>query len=574
MNTRQKLKIILTIFSISIIFGGLRWEYYHINHEKNLIKELCFTEKFDNVSVDFKVWEATEDGIYYLIIPAAFQEDDAEFEVKYNDFFYQIYIDGKLYGNQSIWKESLQEQLHNIQVVDIFGEVHADKQIQVLKSGELPVMMVTVEAKDELYDNTDYDNKNYIEKGELLFWGTDGELILGTTLDVFKVRGNLTAELPKKPFSFELSEPASLCGMEEAINWNLLANLTDGSNIRNKIMLDWANEVSDSYEAGAEFVELFLNGEYQGLYLLTEAIEMGENRLEYQDGGMLMEMELDYRREIDKPSVQTDKGHTFVMHVQDYMTDEDIADVEDYLNEIESALYAVDGIGQTSRKKLSELIDLDSWTDAWLLREISADHDLGVVSQFAYVENWEGRSILKAGPEWDFDGTFGNAMVPLFRNPRSLVAAMVDTKGIKSNNQNKWFAPMYENEEFREMLVSKFEHEYTAKIEKLVNYEIDEYIKKIDRSALIDSLRWNSDGRHNYIYPPEEFYIPAEGDYHKYDIADAHAQMIKDFLLEKKQFLQELWIEEVTFEVLVEEHYEDGMNLELNNNVYTWVRKE
>ncbi len=58
------------------------------------------------------------------------------------------------------------------------------------------------------------------------------------SLTKFKVRGNLTATLEKKPFTFTLPAPLSLCGMEPAYKWNLLANATDGSYIRNKLVLD------------------------------------------------------------------------------------------------------------------------------------------------------------------------------------------------------------------------------------------------------------------------------------------------------------------------------------------------
>lgn len=574
MKVGIKLRIIVILLAVGAIFYVLWWEYTHSNHEEIVMKKLSLTEDFGGLSVDFKMWEATNDEIYYLILPAAFQRDKANFEINYDDFFYQIYIDGQMYRAGAIWQENLQEQLHSIQIRDLLGRIHADKQIQVLKSGELPVMMVTVEAKDELYDNTDYDNKRYVERGELSFFGVGGEMVLKVPLNVFKVRGNLTADLPKKPFTFTLAEPITLCGMEEARSWNLLANLTDGSHIRNKIMLDWAGEVSQAYEAESAYVELFINGEYQGLYLLTETIEMGENRLEYDEKGLLIEMEMRNRIKDGNPFVKTNKGHTFAVHTKEYMSDEELAELETYLNEIEGALYAEKGRNPDSGKKLSDLIDMDSWTDTWLLREISADHDLGVVSQFAYVKDWSEKDVLFAGPAWDFDGTLGNGMVPLFRNPRSLVAGMIDTKGIASVDQNRWLAPMYRNEEFKEMLIAKFKEEYEPKIDELINVQIDGYVKDIRRSALIDSLKWNSDGVYNYIYKPEEFQIIEGGDYHKYDVLDIHVQTIKDFLQQKKFFLEELWIEEATFEVLVEEHYEDGMNHELNNNVYTWIRKE
>lgn len=551
--------------AVLVLIGFARVGADRIKHEEEVMEDICFQEEVSGYPIDLKIWEAEDDAVYYLILPSFFEKETADFQIKYDDWFYRIYIDEILCRNGKVWQENLTEELHSIRVEDMFGNVYADKKLQVLKSGALPTIMVQVEAQEELYTTIDYANKSSVEKGKMLFFDTSGEVVLDTALEVFKVRGNLTAELDKKPFAFTLPEPTALCEMEEAVNWNLLANATDGSHIRNKLVFDWANEISTQYQPEGEFVEVFVNGEYQGLYLLTETVEMGENRVAHAEEGLLLEMTLDYYVKEAEPCIITESGHTFVVNWPEYVTEPQLTEILGYLNEIESALY--------SEKELSELIDIDSWTDAWLLREISSDHDMGIVSQYAYVENWTEKGRLMAGPVWDFDGTFGNGMVLLFQNPRSLVAAMPDTKGIKSTNQNRWLAPMYRNEEFRNALIAKYENEFYDKITVLLESEIDAYTVPIRRAALLDSLRWNSDGNYDYICPPEGFAIPAEGDYHKYDVLDIHTDMIKDFLKEKQQFLKELWIDGAEFEVIVEEHYEDGMNLELNNNIYEWIKK-
>ena len=55
---------------------------------------------------------------------------------------------------------------------------------------------------------------------------------------------------------------------------------------------------------------------------------------------------------------------------------------------------------------------------------------------------------------------------------------------------------------------------------------------------------------------------------------DSRIEYLKEFIREKEQFLTELWIEEVEFEVIIEERNYVDMNLELNNDIYTWIRKE
>ena len=65
---------------------------------------------------------------------------------------------------------------------------------------------------------------------------------------------------------------------------------------------------------------------------------------------------------------------------------------------------------------------MDSWAEAFLIQEISGDHDTGIASQFSYVLNREN-PLLYAGPVWDFDGTMGNVNTPMFGNPAALVTS-------------------------------------------------------------------------------------------------------------------------------------------------------
>ena len=340
-------------------------------------------------------------------------------------------------------------------------------------------------------------------------------------------------------------------------------------------MLDWADEISGMYQPNGEWVDFFINGEYQGLYFLTETVEISEDRLNIDSAnGVLVEMELYYRALPDANCIVTNRYHYWVAHSENEISTQTLKDIEVYLNDIESALYSENGISEISGRKLNELLDYDSWTDAWLLKEISSDNDLGTTSQFGVVEDWNNRSVLLAGPEWDFDMTLGNGMVPWARNPRGLVTAIPNTKGVGSISQNRWLSQMYQKDDFKKILIKKFADEVQPKIARLLENEIDCYVERIRRSALLDSLRWNGNGVQRSFSLPDNFSFGVEEDYHKYDVLEQHVDMIKDFLKEKEQFLQELWIEGVEFEVKIEECNEEGMSLDRNNNIYTWIKKE
>ena len=577
-KNKQKIVIkwFLTVISMLVMYVGIKNSILAINHEQNVMKSLKFIDTYEGRKIVFSPFEVEREGEYFIVLPSGYYANGFEVQLVYSDKLYSLIIDGQIYKNGDVWREALKEAKHQIKIVDIFGNIHMEKNLQILVSEGLPSVLVTIEAKEELYSEKEYANKQYVEKGDILVLNENGEIVLEDTMERFKVRGNLTSELAKKPFTFTLSMSESLCGMYSSKYWNLLANATDYSHIRNKLMLDWANELSERYTPSGEYVDLFVNGEYQGLYLLTETMEISEDRVNCDiDNSVMLEMELDYRAETERNYVYTEREHYWVVHEELPLLEEKSKAIASYLNEIESALYSENGRGKITGRSLEQLLDFDSWTDTWLLKEISSDHDLGVTSQFALVENWQEKSILIAGPEWDFDGTLGNGMIPWSRNPRNLVTAIWNTKGIKSVNQNKWLSKMYENEAFRTLLIKKYQEKIQPKIEKLLEVEIDEYVRSIQRAAILDSLRWIGNGEYYNFDSSYELNLEESENYFvKYDVLDQHVDIVKDFLKEKNSFLSQLWIENMEFEVYIEEHNEDGMNLELNNNIYTWIPKE
>lgn len=569
------LRRILVVLGILVIFLGIKTSIEGIKHEKNVMSDLKFITGMDGKEIVFAPWQAKKEKTYYMILPAGYGKSKFTGKLFYDDRFYSIYIDDKLYKNGDAWTDNLKEEMHQLRIEDYFGKVRMDKPFQVLVSESVPAFMVTVEAKDELLSTKEYANKQYVEQGNVVILDEDGNILLENEMERLKVRGNLTSNMDKKPFTFTLSEEVSLFGMSASKNWHLLANATDGSHIRNTIMLDWTQEMCEGYHPSGTAVDLFINGEYQGLYFLTETIEVSENRLKLdKENSVLVEMELDYRVVEEVNYVSTTREHYWVIHEELPVAEQEKEEVKLYLDDIESALYSEEGISEISGRRLEELLDFDSWTDTWLLKEISSDHDLGTTSQFGIVEDWKNRSVLLAGPEWDFDGTFGNGNVPWARNPRNLVAAIPNTKGIESVSQNKWLAQMYCHEEFRDMLIQKFQTEVQPKIARLLEQEIDDYAEAIRRPALLDSLRWIGNGTYYYFMAPEDFALGEGEDYHKYDVLDSHVRMVKNFLMEKEQFLQELWVDGVEFEVIIEEHNEEGMALDMNNDIYTWIPKK
>ena len=102
-----------------------------------------------------------------------------------------------------------------------------------------------------------------------------------------KGRGNSTWFSNKRPYSLKLSAESDLLGMGQASKWVLLANSQDPTNLNNKLVMDLASRVSSQWAPECQWVDLYLNGQYNGLYLLTEKVESHSNRLSIDTFGGL-----------------------------------------------------------------------------------------------------------------------------------------------------------------------------------------------------------------------------------------------------------------------------------------------
>lgn len=556
-----------------ILLFLLTVSYLQTDHEKEFVEGLSFASVLDGQEIRIGLWEDGEDGSYYLFLPSCFAKKEIELSLAYEESYGKVEIDGAPYAAGDVFRDSGKEREHRIEVKGLFGSTYMDKPFKVLVSENLPVMMVTVEDREDLIRLDEFDNKKYIETGTACILDEEGRIVCSEKLDKFKIRGNLTATLDKRPFTFSFKEPIGLCGMAPAVKWNLLANATDGSYIRNKTVLELANRSIDAYEPDGEFMEVYLNGQYMGMYLLTEAVEIGENRLAIDPAySWFLEMELDFRLEENEPFVVSERGQIFALRNAEGISAGEKSRIENMINDIESALFAQDGVSSISGKKLSQLIDMDSWAEMWLIQEISGDHDTGIASTFAYVTDKEN-PFLYAGPVWDFDGTMGNVNTPMFGNPAALVTSAGQSRPAGNANQNRWLSAMYRNDEFRKAVEDKYQQIFRGKLEEILDTGIELWAGRIRRSAELDGFRWH-DKRLDWMFTlPKDYSVPQGTDYRRFAGLESHVNMVKDFLSEKKEFLDKLWIEQVDFCVVEVKNESQALNQDYYQTVYFWVER-
>ncbi len=319
--------------------------------------------------------------------------------------------------------------------------------VGVKRSEETASLFLDTESGSMNKIHADKSNK---EKGEMLLMRGDGSLDYRGALKHIKGRGNATWDMPKKPYNIKLEKSADLLGMGSAKGWCLLANYADTSLLRNHLVYRLAEETGIPFTMDSKSVDLYLNGKYNGTYLMTEKIEIGTNRVDITDmekateqvnpndldsypaggtaeyrrgtrkwteipndpaditGGYLIEVELNERYAGEACGFVTEIGQAVTMKAPEFVSKKQIHYIADLYQEMEDAIYSKTGYNKQGRH-YSEYIDEESIAKMYLLQEYSLNLDTGITSFYLYKDSdMTGDGKFHMAPVWDFDMSIGN----------------------------------------------------------------------------------------------------------------------------------------------------------------------
>lgn len=336
-------------------------------------------------------------------------------------------------------------------------------QVKILQGSVIPSVFVTITDSDvtHIHKSKKYDIRS---PGKLVMLDRSGIPEAVQTVDSFHMRGNSTRYGMKKPYQLKLAKKESLGGMPKAKTWLLLANWFDISLIRNQITLDLCRELGLKGTPRGIQADLYLNGEYQGVYYLCEKIQLSKDRLDITDmediraeagqvpegtpklktskdngvpllrwhgnvappqdttGGFLLELEkpLQFSQNKESGGFKTN-GEMFVIIKEPTLVDEASSTyIANLVNDFHNAAIADDGINPKTGLSYMTYIDADSFALKIIVEEISGNFDVKAASQFLYKDSDRVDSRLHAGPGWDYDLTYGNKADKSLLNPLQL----------------------------------------------------------------------------------------------------------------------------------------------------------
>ena len=364
-------------------------------------------------------------------------------------------------------------------VVNDFGD-EAEFQIDVTKFTGLPIINLITDGSVQIDSKEDY-----VEGDVSLDGRRDFESLSDLSMKI-RGRGNSTWFIhPKKPFQMKLSEKSAFLGMPEDKKWLFLAEYSDKTMLRNTIAFELGYMSNLDWTPAGEFAEVFLNGEYNGTYNITQKVEESDNRVALGDTGYLLELDQLDRIDPDDVYFNSTVTNRFIINIKEPSLEYD-SDQYDYIKnliaEFEGVLFGNNF--QDENIGYRQYIDLDSFIDWYLISEISKNVDSRWYSSI-YLNVIPGEKI-KMGPLWDFDLAFGNTDYS-------------DTQFYEGwwVRFNPWYERLFEDPYFIQMVKDRFV--FFKNNEGLIIEKIDSYAEQLKWAQAENDNKWETIGR--YVWP-------------------------------------------------------------------------
>ncbi|MBQ7603385.1 MAG: CotH kinase family protein [Clostridia bacterium] len=313
---------------------------------------------------------------------------------------------------------------------------------------DMPVISVATET------GRDVTSKEVYISCSVTAFDADGTALYESGDVSIRGRGNSTWNMEKKSYRLKLGKKENLLGVGKGKNksWVLLANHCDHSMQRVAVVFRMASFLGGfDYVPGFRFVELYLNGEYRGVYLLTEQTQTGESRVNIDEGDYETNVGADFL--IEKTAWDYEYG--FTVKTEPYGIKSDLSPDENIRNaQIEwidgKVTEACDALAAGNYETAKKLVDIDSLVDDYLLQEITKNFDVGFDSFYMFYTGGK----LYFGPPWDFDLSLGNADLG-FEDWRGLAAAVHPTSE-QFDTSNRWFCNTMRHAWFRKLVVDRW----------------------------------------------------------------------------------------------------------------------
>ena len=304
-------------------------------------------------------------------------------------------------------------------------------------------------------------------------------------------RGNSTWGMAKKPYRIKLDTKAHMFGLPaNEKSWVLLANYADKTLMRDAVAAKISELVGLPFSPSVQFVDLYVNNQYQGNYMFTDQMQDGADRVPVDvlsildttepkiTGGYFLE--LDGFADGQPLWFTTSKGLKITVH---YPGDTDINSqqldyIENYINTFESRLFSSDFTDPD--KGYRSMVDSVTLVDWYIGCELTGNSD-SFWSTYIYKLRNDNR--LYFGPMWDYDIAFNN--------DNRLGDATNKLMREYAHNPRTWIEQLAKDEWFIKAVERRWTELVNDDIENILTTYIDQTAALINQSQQLNFQKWN-----------------------------------------------------------------------------------
>jgi len=307
----------------------------------------------------------------------------------------------------------------------------------------------------------DYVNCSITVKSDILNWNYSGK---------GKIRGRGNSSwlwYPKKPYRIKLDEKTEILGLKSEKDWVLLSNYRDPTHLMNTFVFTIGQGLGIPFTNHARYAEVTLNGDYIGLYLLTEQVEQGSNRVAIDaKDGWLLSLDADDGPELSPDAVDNFWSSIYGMPVcvksPDISSIAKLSTIKSDLAQLETAIKNAD------YNAVEKLFNIQSFIDYMLIQELVYNVEVDAPRSIYLYKDKGGRWTM--GPLWDFDAGFDFDWSTMytghnyFSSYKELVLGTDPVNHTKGYNVPSFFTDLFKSKRF----VSEYKTRWLAIKDKIM----------------------------------------------------------------------------------------------------------
>jgi endonuclease V-like protein UPF0215 family len=390
--------------------------------------------------------------------------------------------------------------------------------------------------------NSQTINREYIE-GTLRISTSSGQYATQNMELQIRGRGNSTWNFAKKPYRIKLNEEAQLLGMPaKNRDWVLLANHADKTLIRNAVAFKISEWMKFEYTPAFRFVDVVLNGDYIGNYMLTDQLEVAKNRVPVEkqddDAVSLPEISGGYLLELDgfatREAVWFETSKRIKVSLKypddDELNTQQLQYIKNHLQLFEDALFSENYRDpKTGYRAYTDSTTLIDW---YIASELTGNPDC---FWSTYVYKRRNNDRIFWGPLWDYDIAFNN--------DNRLGDATYRLMRTAAHNPKTWINRLWTDDWFQRSVKARWKELLSEGIEDSIQQYIDRTVEELTLSQKLNFEQWDVLSSRVYL------------EWGLFSTYDGYVEFLKDYVSERVDFLSQNMVVIPTAPFVPENYY-------------------